>query len=140
MHQYFIVPGSIYVICCRAKNLFDSGVSTLLPWLAMIKVNVIMCKPSYVIIIHMCIYQAKAPGSPVMIIGTFCDQLSNKTLKQSKLLRQSIVNQFSTEDASCSVEIKDVVFVKCLEKKQSCIADLQKKLYELATTVKVPSS
>ena len=75
-----------------------------------------------------------------MIIGTFCDQLSNKTLKQSKLLRQSIVNQFSTEDASSSVEIKDVVFVKCLEKKQSCIADLQKKLYELATTVKVPSS
>ena len=75
-----------------------------------------------------------------MIIGTFCDQLSSKTLKHCESLRQSIVNQFSTEDASCSVEIKDVVFVKCVDKKQSCIADLQKKLYELASTVKVPSS
>ena len=50
------------------------------------------------------------------------------------------MNHFSATDASISVEIKDVVFVKCLEKKQPCIAHLHKKLHELVLTVKVPSS
>ena len=75
-----------------------------------------------------------------MIICTFCDQLSNKTLKHCDRLRKHILNQFSASDASISVEIKDVVFVKCLEKKQSCIVDLQRKLHELVSTVKIPSS
>lgn len=76
----------------------------------------------------------------MLIICTFCDQLSKKTLSGCNQLRNYIINQFSAPDASISVEIKDVIFVKCLEKKQPCIADLQKKLHELASAVKVPSS
>lgn len=37
-HHCFIVPGAIYAVCCKTQDLFESGVSTLLPWLAMIKV------------------------------------------------------------------------------------------------------
>ena len=73
----------------------------------------------------------------MLIICTFCDQLPNTLKHCKKRLRNSIMNQFS---ASISVDIKDVIFVKCLEKKQPCIADLQKKLHELVLAVKVPSS
>ena len=75
----------------------------------------------------------------MLIICTFCDQLPKKTLGHYNQLKNFIINQFSTLDASISVEIKNVIFVKCLEKKQH-IADLQKKLHELVLAVKVPSS
>ena len=83
--------------------------------------------------------QAKAPGSPVLIIGTFCDQLPSKTSKHYSQLKKSIMKQFSATDASVSIEIKDIIFVKCNKKKQPCINDLQNKLHEVALTVKVPS-
>lgn len=82
--------------------------------------------------------KAKAPGSPVLIVGTFCDQLSSKTLKQCDELRKHIIAQFSTPNASVLVEIKDVVFVECTNRRQPCITHLEKKLYELAFTVTIP--
>ena len=39
MHHRFIVPCAIYAVCCKAKDLFESGVNILLPWLAMIEVK-----------------------------------------------------------------------------------------------------
>ena len=82
--------------------------------------------------------KAKAPGSPVLIVGTFCDQLSSKTLKQCDELKKYIMAQFSTPNASVMVEIKDVVFVECTNRRQPCISHLEKRLYELAFTVTIP--
>lgn len=82
--------------------------------------------------------KAKAPGSPVVIVGTFCDQLSSKTLKRCDELRKYIMAQFSTPSASVLVEIKDVIFVECTKKRQPCITHLEQRLYELAFTVAIP--
>ena len=87
----------------------------------------------------MLLLQAKAPSSPVLIVGTYCDQLPNKTTKHYSQLKKSIMNQFSATDASVSIEIKDVIFVKCIRKKQPCFTELHNKLHEVALTVKVPS-
>ena len=92
------------------------------------------------IIHHLVLPKAKAPGSPVLIVGTFCDQLSSKTLKRCDELRKYIMSQFSTPCASLLVEIKDVVFVECTKRRHPCIIQLQQKLYELAFTVTIPST
>jgi len=82
--------------------------------------------------------KAKAPGSPVLIVGTFCDQLPTKALKKRDELKRYIMNQFASPGASVLVEIKDVIFVECTRRRQPCIAYLQHKLYELAFTVTIP--
>lgn len=87
---------------------------------------------------YLVVLKAKAPGSPVLIIGTFCDQLSSRTLKQCDELRKHIMAQFSSPSASLLVEIKDVVFVECTKRRQPCITHLKQKLYELAFTVTIP--
>ena len=84
------------------------------------------------------ILKAKAPGSPVLIVGTFCDQLPSKMLKQCDELRRHIMAQFEISSASLLVEIKDVVFVECIKRRQPCITHLKQRLYELAFTVTIP--
>lgn len=82
--------------------------------------------------------KAKAPGSPVLIVGTFCDQLSSKVLKQCDELKKYIMCHFATPSAPLLVEIKDVVFVECTKRRHPCIIQLEQKLYELAFTVTIP--
>ena len=83
--------------------------------------------------------QAKAPGSPILIVGTFIDKLSRKSLKQCDMLRSHIMEHFASPTSSLQVEIEDVVFVECSSRrKRPCIALLRRKLYESAFNVIIP--
>lgn len=90
------------------------------------------------LLVHHVLLKAKAPGSPVLIVGTFCDQLPSKTLKRCDELKKYIMAQFSAPNASVLVEIKDVVFVEYTSRRKPCINQLKNKLYELAFTVTIP--
>jgi len=85
------------------------------------------------------VLQAKAPGSSILIVGTFVDKLTRKSLKQCDILRSHILEHFASPSSSLQVEIEDVVFVECSSRrKKPCIAQLRRKLYESAFNVTIP--
>ena len=61
---------------------------------------------------HLYSLQAKVPGFPISIVGTFTDKLRMvyvNSLEQCDMLRSHIIEHFASPSSSLQVEIEDIV-------------------------------
>ena len=120
-HQYFISKRALYLVCWKLTEE-EKGINEIHHWLSNI--------------------QTRAPGSPVIIVGTHHDQLSKlKNYKDiSNYLQRCIYERFvqpNTESETTSAYPPIMASIEVSSKTGYNIKVLAKLIYEVAAQMKV---
>lgn len=121
-HQYFISRRAIYLVCWKLSEE-EKGIDEIHQWLSNI--------------------QTRAPGSPVIIVGTHQDQLAKlKNYKEiSNYLQRLIYERFvrpSAETESTSAYPPVMASVEISSKTGHNVKLLARLIYDVATQMKTP--
>ena len=121
-HQYFISRRAIYLVCWKLSEE-EKGIDEIHQWLSNI--------------------QTRAPGSPVIIVGTHHDQISKlKNYKEiSNYLQRLIYDRFvrpSAETESTSAYPPIMASIEISSKTGHNVKMLARLIYDVATQMKTP--
>jgi GTPase SAR1 family protein len=121
-HQYFISKRALYLVCWKLSEE-EKGINEIHHWLTNI--------------------QTRAPGSPVIIVGTHQDQLAKlKNYKEiSNYLQRLIYERFvrpSSESETTSAYPPIMASIEISSKTGYNIKTLAKLVYDVATQMKSP--
>jgi small GTP-binding protein len=124
-HQCFLSTRSLYLVVWDVEK-GEEGVEQLGPWLHNI--------------------QARAPGSPVVIVGTHMDRVRGEERDKRKVELSNIikdkylVGRGPQQQRELGLpKIRDVVYVACPSPgREEGVADLRKALYDIAFSLTLP--
>jgi GTPase SAR1 family protein len=121
-HQYFISRRAIYLVCWKLSEE-EKGIDEIHQWLSNI--------------------QTRAPGSPVIIVGTHHDQIAKlKNYKEiSNYLQRLIYDRFvrpSAETESTSAYPPIMASIEISSKTGHNVKMLARLIYDVATQMKTP--
>ena len=117
-HQCFLSTRSLYIVVWRVID-GEAGIEELKMWLDNIA--------------------ARAPQSPVLIVGTFLDKLSREQ-RQSKFsehLQDKVIEMVTHTPRYRNVQVKAVVNVSCAKESRENIDYLKTAIYDAASEAKV---